>query len=290
MRTHLKRLFILFYLSFLIFITILHKEEIFEITINTLSLWLYKIFPPIFIFYIISSLLISSKAINIIFIIFKPLRNILKFETDNAFKLFLLSILIGNPSSSTFVISNLQNNNITKNDAIILNKTASFITPLFIFSLLDLKIALLIYLSHLASNIFICIFLTRKNNILNNLKEPKIMNFFDYLNNIPKILFSIATMMVICNILIYSLTLLNINKNYLFFIELSTGAYQIINMTTKLKYYLLIFLLSFNGICIHLQVYSIIKDSLSYLSFLKYRLIQGFLSVILFLLIYTNFT
>lgn len=290
MRTHLKRLFILFYLSFLIFITILHKEEIFEITINTLSLWLYKIFPPIFIFYIISSLLISSKAINIIFIIFKPLRNILKFETDNAFKLFLLSILIGNPSSSTFVVSNLQNNNITKNDAIILNKTASFITPLFIFSLLDLKIALLIYLSHLASNIFICIFLTRKNNILNNLKEPKIMNFFDYLNNIPKILFSIATMMVICNILIYSLTLLNINKNYLFFIELSTGAYQIINMTTQLKYYLLIFLLSFNGICIHLQVYSIIKDSLSYLSFLKYRLIQGFLSVILFLLIYTNFT
>ena len=116
------------------------------------------------------------------------------------------------------------------------------------------------------------------------------MNFFDYLNNIPKILFSIATMMVICNILIYSLTLLNINKNYLFFIELSTGAYQIINMTTQLKYYLLIFLLSFNGICIHLQVYSIIKDSLSYLSFLKYRLIQGFLSVILFLLIYTNFT
>lgn len=290
MRTHLKRLFILFYLSFLIFITILHKEEIFEITINTLSLWLYKIFPPIFIFYIISSLLISSKAINIIFIIFKPLRNILKFETDNAFKLFLLSILIGNPSSSTFVVSNLQNNNITKNDAIILNKTASFITPLFIFSLLDLKIALLIYLSHLASNIFICIFLTRKNNILNNLKEPKIMNFFDYLNNIPKILFSIATMMVICNILIYSLTLLNINKNYLFFIELSTGAYQIISMTTQLKYYLLIFLLSFNGICIHLQVYSIIKDSLSYLSFLKYRLIQGFLSVILFLLIYTNFT
>lgn len=290
MRTHLKRLFILFYLSFLIFITILHKDEIFEITINTLSLWLYKIFPPIFIFYIISSLLISSKAINIIFIIFKPLRNILKFETDNAFKLFLLSILIGNPSSSTFVVSNLQNNNITKNDAIILNKTASFITPLFIFSLLDLKIALLIYLSHLASNIFICIFLTRKNNILNNLKEPKIMNFFDYLNNIPKILFSIATMMVICNILIYSLTLLNINKNYLFFIELSTGAYQIINMTTQLKYYLLIFLLSFNGICIHLQVYSIIKDSLSYLSFLKYRLIQGFLSVILFLLIYTNFT
>lgn len=290
MRTHLKELFILFYLSFLIIITIIHKEEIFDITINTLSLWLYKIFPPIFIFYIISSLLISSKAINIIFLIFKPLRKILKFETDNAFKLFLLSILIGNPSSSTFIISYLKNNNITKNDAIILNKTASFITPLFVFSLLDLKFALLIYFCHLAANIFICFLLTRKNKILSNLEEPKVIDFFDYLNNIPKILFSIATMMVICNILIYSLTLLNINKNCLFFIELSTGAYQIINITSPLKYYLLVFLLSFNGICIHLQVYSIIKDSLSYLSFLKYRLIQGLISVILFLLVYANFT
>ncbi len=285
-----KKLFILIYLLFIVILSIIDKETVFEIIIDTLSLWLHKVFPPIFIFYIISSLLISTRTINIIFFILKPLRKLLRFETDNAFKLFFLSVLIGNPSSSSFIISYLENGLITNNDAKVLNCSASFITPLFIFSLVELKIAIIIYLSHILANFIICIFLTRNNTIKKDPNKPTLINFFTYIDKLPKILLTIAIMMVICNIIIYSLTKFSLNPLYFSFIELSTGSFMLLKIKSSIKYYLLTILISFNGLCIHLQVYSIIKDRLNYLSFFKYRIIQGIISVILFLLIYTHFT
>ena len=291
MISKLKKLLILILLLYIITITLLYKNNIFNIIYNTLNIWLFKIFPPIFIFYCITSLLISSKTIDIIFFILKPLRKIFKFETDNGFKLFIIAILVGNPSSSAFIISYLNNDNITLNDANTLNKCSSFITPLFIFSILpDIKIFLLIYSIHILSNIIICIYLTKNNTTFIRKTNPKVINFFDYINKLPQILFNIAIFMIVCNIIIYSLSLININPIYFSFIELGSGAINIMNCNSQYKYIIITSLLSFNGLCIHLQVYSIIKDSLSYLTFFKYRIIQTIISIILFLLVNAYFT
>lgn len=290
MKRKFFKILIFIYLLFILFLSIFNKDQIFEIIFNTLDIWLYKVFPPIFIFYIISSILISSKTINIITFILKPLKKIFKFETDNAFKLFILSIFMGNPSSSSFIISHLDNQFITKTDANILNKCSSFISPLFIFSIVQFNIALPLYLSHIFANFILCAILTHKNKLKTNNKEQYNINFFDYIDRFPKIIFTIAIFMIICNIFIYSLSLLNINPYYLTFLEISSGSLKIINLNSNLKYYFLLSLFSFNGICIHLQVYSIIKDRLNYLSFFFYRIIQIFISIILFFLINTYFT
>lgn len=290
MRTYLKRLLIFIYILFIMVLVIIDQKKIFTITLDTLSLWLYKVFPPILIFYILSSLLLSSNAINILVILLKPLRKFLRFETDNAFKLFIISIFLGNPSSSVFTISYLENGNITYNDANVLNKCSSFITPLFIFSLLPFNTSFFIYIAHVLSNILICIFLTRNNKLFIKKENPKLINFFDYLEKIPQILFKIAILMIMCNIFSYSLSLIKVNSYLLTILELSTGSFKIISMQSIYKLYYLLFLISFNGFCIHLQVYTIIKDRLSYLSFLMFRIIQGFISLILFFLINTYFT
>lgn len=279
MKKTILKLIILILILYLILLIFREKDIFFAIIIDTLTIWLYKVFPPIFIFYILSSILISSNVINYIFILLKPLKKIFKFQTNNAFNLFILSVLIGNPSTSSFIVNYYDLKLITKDDLIVLNKCSSFITPLFIFSLFtNYKSFFLFYLSHIISNFIICFFLTRKNKIKANTNNVNYLNFFDFLNNIPKILFSIASLMTICNILSFSLSRLFIPKTILYFLEIGSGAINIIQLSSAYKLYLLEALISFNGICIHLQVYNITKGITSYLQFLKYRIIQSILA------------
>lgn len=291
MRKHLPKIIMFIYILYIFYLSVFTKNELFKVIYNTLDLWLYKIFPPIFIFYVISSLLISTKLIDLIIYILKPLRKIFKFETDNAFKLFFISILIGNPSSSSFIVSYYDNNLITKKDANTLICCASFISPLFIFSLVTFKQAIFIYISHLLSNFIISFILNRKNNIRTQKQKSNTLSFFIFLDKLPQILLMIAVYMVICNIIIFSIKNINQEKFtfLLSFIELSTGALNILAMDLNYKYYILLALISFNGLCIHLQIYSFIKNKLKYLLYLKYRIIQVLISLAILFLINTYF-
>ena len=72
------------------------------------------------------------------------------------------------------------------------------------------------------------------------------------------------------------------------FLEISQGLNSLIALDTslKLKELLTIFIMSFGGLSIHLQIKGILSDTpISYLSFLKGRIIQTILSIIIVLII-----
>lgn len=307
LKKYLFNTLILVYIISILYHSLVNTSIFFDSLFSTLDIWLYKIFPSIFIFYLTSALLLSTSLLKYLFFILKPLQKIIKFETINAFYLFIISILVGNPTSSNYLIKYLDENKITKKDALLLSQCASFITPLFIFSIFNNQLlSIIIYLSHIISNIIIAIMITRNNNYIK--KESNTfsyrINFLSSLTSLPRIIFIIAIMMIFCNTISFCLSSINTPYYITFVIELGNGIYLLKDQSNSLSMLLIVFLISFNGFSIHLQVYSsfqslqnkMVENNITnslYKKYLKGRITQALLSVLIFIilkmLIYTYF-
>lgn len=273
--------FIFIIISLLIIsLSIINNEIFINTFISTLTLWLYKVMPFIFTFYIIISIFMKLNILQKFLLIFKPLNKLLKFETAQGFYLYITSIFVGNPSAANLVQNSYNNNSISYNDYKSLIDNASFITPLFIFSIFPNKISfsLILISSHIISSFIITSINNRKNkfnytnsfNIVNNTSISKIFN------NSINIILNIAAVMIFSNLIISSLKMLYIPDILLLPLELSTGIFKIIELfqNSIISLILVSILLSFNGICIHLQISSQI-DNFNYKSFVFTRLIQS---------------
>ncbi len=291
-------LFLIFIILAIGFSFITNPPLFFSNIINTLELWLYKVYPSIFTFYLLSSLLINTKLLNKLIYHLRFIFKFLKFKNENALQIFLLSIFVGNPTSASLICEALNNGSIDYQEAKKLLKCSSFINPFFIISFLllfSLKYAMLVLLVHILSNIIIALFQNAKEEktIINNFQLSfSLNNFLKSINNVIYLLLMISGIMVFTNLLKYSLEyVLSSFFAYPLFLriiltnmEISLGLADIINLNFKLFPTLLLssFICSFSGISIHLQVLNIIKEEkLPYWDFFRYRVLQAVLSVLL---------
>lgn len=288
---------------FIIFFSLLiNPIEFNNNIINTLYIWLFKVYPSLFTFYIICSILLNLGIIGRITVFLKK-RNFMLFKNEKMLSLFLLSIISGNPASTSMIIDEYDKGKLNKREVECLLLYCSFLSPLFIIAFIeDLKLSLLIIFCHVVSNLIITFF-SNCGKEVNNKEEVNIyVNYkaiFESLIKAVEILMMVAAIMCFCNIIIYSMncvfSFFKINNNFirilLSFVEVSTGTNNIINMpiSEKIKMCLLVFLFGFGGISIHLQVYMIIKGKIKYLTFLIGRLLQGVISTIIFICIYFFF-
>src|SRR5690554_3754555 len=290
-----KKLGIIIFLIFmiLVLISIITYPAGFYNNINeTLTVWLYNVYPAIFTFYIIASALINFNIISKITFIIKPF---IKFNTNKAYELFLISILIGNPTSSSLIIDELSLENITKFDANKLLSVNIFFNPLFIISIIgfapSIKYAYVIVLSMIITSIFWSWFYPCKEKIITKSKPLifKTEKVFDSITRAMYLLIIVAGVMVFANILKFSIeNIINpTNENFIFLInniEASTGVIDIINLNLMFPITILLitFILSFQGISINTQVYTIIKDyNFNFKKILFQKGLQGFLASIL---------
>lgn len=292
---------IVFLVIIIAFSILTNTEAFFQNITSTLNLWLTKVYPSVFTFYTISSILLNTNLFNKFIYYTKFFFKKLRFKDQISLNLFLLSIFIGNPSSSGLIIESIDKNAITINDGNNLLKVSSFSNPLFILAFLfpySIKYAVIIIFVHIASNIIIAYLMNRNNNhteIENISLRFSLREIINSINNVIHILLIVSTMMVFSNIIIFSLeTTLNFLKiNNLFTLlllsqlEISRGLSTILslNIESLFIYLLVCFTISFNGFSIHLQVINIIsKYSLSYSKFLIFRIIQCILASSLFLI------
>ena len=277
----------------LIYYCLINNNLFIDTFITTLKLWLYKVVPPIFTFYIIVSILVKLNILDKILIIFRPLKIILKFDTNNAFNLFLTSIFLGNPGSANLIYNEYINDTITKRDYIKLVNCCGFITPLFIFTLFseNLYYSFIIYISHLLTYFISCALYNKNlnygNKKINHDNLQTLSSIISVFYNVCEICLTIASIMVIANLIVSSLSLFNINKLLLIPLELTSGILKIIT-EYKNSFFALItisMLITFNGFCIHLQIFSQIKG-IKYQYFFIIKIIQSLFSgLITFLLL-----
>lgn len=298
---------VLFYTSFCLFIfalflSIISSPKLFFTNItDTLSIWLYYVYPSVFTFYLLASFFINFNIIRKISFIFKPL---IYFDSPKSYELFCLSLFVGNPSLSSLTIKELECHNITDNDALKLIKVCAFFNPLFIISLFTIGIInnikyayliiIIIFISNLISHFCFKnhVLKTKVNACINLINPEKILSS---INDCLYLLIQIAGVMVFVNIVKFSLLsffeYLNIKSFILNFIiqnlEISTGAIEILklNLSEGIRLILVTFLINFQGLSINLQVYNIVKSHIKLKSLIQIRFFQALMSSFLMALL-----
>ena len=280
-----KLIFTLVSLIILLILYLINSEYIIKCFLDYSKLFYTKIFPTSFIFFTLSSLLIEYKILDII-----------PININNIY-IFILSLISGFPSGSKYTKELLDNNYISIEEAKNLLLFSHFPNPLFILGpvslILNKSICLKLLISIILSNFIILLFTK---------KYSKKHNTITYPNNFSKVLKSsiyksIKTIILIYGTSIFFYLISTIITKYISFnpyfyilvsgiFDLTKGIFSttIINNIFIRSLLILIFI-SFGSISIHIQIKSILEDTLLYKSFLRGRIISTILSLIIYLLI-----
>lgn len=281
----------IFYLIF----CFLYPNLIKEATIDTINTFLKILLPSILPMYVISNILINN-------VLFNKLTNKLKFlfrvfDSSKSITLFLTNILVGSPSSVINVINSYKNEEISKSDLIILIKSSSFMNPLFIFTICKLfHFNLLITFYIILTNILInyIILITNKKKTISSFTYKNKLDFLKLLTNSFQMLYSIFIILLFINFLKLPIYLID-NKLIQIsfsFLEITSGILFInkLNFSLLINIFLIIILLSTNGITICLQAINEIKkvsNSRHLINcFLKSKVYQLVLNMLLFLIFF----
>ena len=275
-----------------IFLKIFRDYASILIYINDITYLFFKrIFPSLFIFFTISSLLLNLGLVNYlsnsIGSIISKVFNISK----NSAAIFMMSIISGFPSNSKYIKELLDKNIINNKEASKLLLFTHFANPLFIISLVP-NMAYLIIFSHYITNIILGLIFRNyhgKFQNMENIYNEKNINFFKILNNSLK-----DTIDIILNILgiivFFYLISITLNISFLTYVlEMTSSITYILNTNIPIKYqYMLITgILSFGGLSIHMQVFSILDNKkIRYLPYFLARILHFIISSVIFLILY----
>ncbi|MBQ2946825.1 MAG: hypothetical protein IJE04_03125 [Bacilli bacterium] len=264
------------------------------------SLCINNLFPSLIPFMLLSNILINYDFINDLSNIFKNITTkFFKINKNCSFAL-VMSMISGSPSNAKY-LKDLSDNNLIDN--IDIQKSLNFChftNPIFIIGTIgynflnNKKLGLIILISHLASSFVIGVFNKKRKNIkTSNTSVKKNRNNFisilkESINSTIDTLFLILGIITTCIIITTIINnIFNINNNYKFFfglLEITQGLkyLSLSNLNINIKTIISSFLISFGGLCIHAQVFSILNNKkIRYTPYLISRIIHGLLSSII---------
>ena len=278
---------------FLIFLLItLNIKAINQGVITTIILWYHNILPTIPVSYFLGNLLYFYNKIPLI--LYPILSKVFSFENKNSFLLFIISIIVGNPTSTYLITSTFEENLISSHEANRLLKFSSFISLFFILFVLEKAISIPLLLGQLLSSFLI----NRLNKPIktNNNTVSTNISLTTLINKLPVILLNILSTMILTTVLTIPIKLIFSDSlffipTFISFFEITSGINTLTSLYTNI---LLVFfsslLISFQGVSITLQVISLLKEKkLNVQSYLKYRLIHAFLATTFSILFYLVF-
>lgn len=286
MLKNIKRPFILTLLFTLLILYIKDSNLIINEFLSYTNIFITKLFPSVFIIYILSDLLINYGII-------KLLKKITKYPTT--IYILLISLISGFPSGPK-TIKDLKNKEfISEEESNKLIKFTHFPNPIFLFSTISLitKNISIIYISIIISNLIILIINKPKsNNKLPNIKEQDFTTTLS--NSIIKTL-KIIILIYGTSIFFYLISViilkylnnqdLYILINILFDLTKGITTTSLINNQT-LKDLVIILLLTISPLNINIQIKSILSDTnIKYINFIKGRIISFILTIIFYFLI-----
>lgn len=293
MKKNYQRLFIILFLSILLILYTINSPIIINSILSYTKLFITKLFPTNFIFFVISTILIEQGLIELLNTKFKL--------NSSIFYVTIMSILSGIPSGAKYTKDLL-------NKKVISNKTANYLitythfpNPMFILnaatSLTNNEIAIKILITLILSNLLIAISLKPKGKEIYTISDssPK-----DFASSLSKAIIDAIKVIIIIygtSVFFYLITII-INKyltlntlNYIIvngIFDLTKGIFSTSLINNELTKSILIILFSaFGSLSIHIQIKSIISNtSIKYKNFLFGRIIQIMISIPLFLLLY----
>lgn len=289
---------IFFFFIYLLISVLLNKSLVTTSFSTSINIFLNILAPSLFPMFIISEILINYNICEYIGYLFK------KTKIDkNIIMIMILSMLSGFPSSSRYIKVMYDNSQIDKHSASLLLTCTHFSNPLFILGAIttffngNIKISIIILLSHYIPNIIILYFVKNKINITSN---PNTYN-----NNFPKLLMTtiknaVSSLLMILGTITFFLILTNIITNNINTNEKGTllikgileitGALEYLshlNISNLAKILITTSFLSFGGLCIHAQVLSSLENTdIPYKPFFIARIFHILMSIIIAIIAY----
>jgi len=263
---------------------LMHYQKISLSTLNALLLFGKNVLPSIFFYIVLLDILSRINTFDKIYaLLFKPLR-LFKIRYSSSVFVLFTSFLVGNPANAKSIIDLYDENLIDKNEADYLISSTSFMSIGFslvylssLFPFLTIKIIII----NVISNLIIMLISKNKGTIKKesiNREKFHILMINDSLKKSFNLLTIILLNMLFFNILCDILLDFNIPSFLLGFIEITKGLKEISNLNIRLILAFSSAFLSFGGICIHLQILSIIKGKISYKKFLIKRIMASIIS------------
>ena len=274
----MKRKLIIFTIMTLIILVFKNYQLVLSSTIDGVNIWLYKVFPYLFIMIIIQDLLINLNFANF-------------FKRTSTY-IFFMSIISGSPSNAYIISKLVKEGKITKEYGNICLIFTFFTNPLFLYSILNLifnsfymtiKIMIIIYIS----NFIIYLYYKKDLPVSNMSGKPSNINLpssiKSSINTNLMVLGSIVFYFIISSILIETF---NIGYPFDIFLrgilEMTQGLNNVIRLNSNIKVITTIIFITFGGLSIHTQVKCILDEyGLDYKYFFKGRILQLVIAVIL---------
>lgn len=314
-----ENIIIIIILSFFCYEILTESQSILNSVNFSLAIWKNNIFPSLFPFFVLSSIMIKYGIPEFLGELLKPLMTkIFKIKSQAAF-VFVMSLLSGNPANAKYTKELYQNHSLNEFESTKILCFSCFANPLFILGTVSIaflnnkKIGLLILICHYIGNIIIGILIRNykpspKENTkislstaINKMQEKRNQNkenFGIIITN--SLLNSINTLLLILGVMSICLVITtiidnNINVNSIFqsiingFIEMTQGLKYISleEIPLKIKCILSVMILSFGGLSVHMQIISIISDTkIKYLPFLICRILHAIISGLLTLILF----
>ncbi|MEG1899960.1 MAG: hypothetical protein RR161_00165 [Bacilli bacterium] len=303
----------------IILMSLLTNSNIVILTvIDSFYMFINNVFPTLFVFFIISDLLINFGFSELISELFKnSFAKIFNIKKESVY-IFIISLISGFPGSSKYIKDMLDNGLIDIKDATKLLTFTHFSNPLFIIGTIGISflnnkfIGFLILIAHYLGAIIVGILFRNfyKKEIamekvsfyfaINNMHKKRISNhkFIKILSN--SILNAFNTLTLIFG-LITVFSLINnifinnfITNNYFKIIisgllEFTNGLklLSISNLNRLSKALLACSFISFGGFCVHLQVFSILSDyNINYFTYLCSRIVHLLISFIILIILF----
>lgn len=299
-------------LSLVIFM-ITRSNKVIESVTFSISIWKDNLFPTLFPFFIISSLLMNYGFVDIIgYFLSYPMQKLFHLPGCCGFVL-ASSMFSGFPSGAKYTVDLVNNNKITIKQAESLLTFTHYSNPLFILGMIgtillnNQKIAYLILISHITSGILTGIILSKKETInINKSKQVlsiKIPNksfgeiltttIFDSLNTMFLLLGVVTIFLILTTFINEIITLPNYIQVILSgVLEMTQGVKlaSSINLPVIIKTILITGIISFGGLSVHTQVISIISSKkIKYKPFLLARIIHSILAMVFVFILYIIF-
>lgn len=276
---------------------------IIETGITSINIFKNKLFPSIFPFFVLASLLlnlgIATKISDKINPLFKRIFNI---EGITSF-IILISIISGFPSGSKYISTCYKNKQITKETANYLLTFTHFANPLFILGTCGIilnnnSLALKILIIQFLSNIILGIILRPKErlNIISNYKikkESLLEALPNAINDAIKLLLfmlgSITFFMFLSKLITSFLSLNKLSEIILTgLLDMTSGISLVSTLNTNIYFegLLILTFITFGSFSVHLQVLNNIKEEdLNYKYFFIGRVLQTAIATLIYLIV-----
>lgn len=291
-KTYQRIIIITFLLTLLILYTI-NSTLVIKSILDYTNLFITKLFPTNFVFFMLSTILIDQGLIELI-------NNKLKLN-GSIFYATIMSILSGIPSGSKYTKDLLEKDLISTKTANYLLAFTHFPNPMFVLNtvtiLLNKTIALKILISLILSNLIIALIFKPSKKEVITINDSPSKDFSESLSKaiidslkVILIIYGTSVFFYLITVIINKYLTLNVLSHVLLngIFDLTKGLFSISLLSNKLlKSLLIIIFFSFGSLSIHIQIKSIITNtSLKYKYFILGRLLQILFATILFLLSY----